>query len=52
MFLLFLSYSSSEEDNASGLDEKYGKEKRDMYPMAEAKKNPEASGKLLEQPCA
>lgn len=46
------SYSSSEEDNANSLDEKYGKEKRDMYPLAEAKKNPEASGKLLEQPNA
>merc|ERR1719431_942031 len=44
------SHSSSEEDNANSLDEKYGKDKRDMYPMSEAKKNPEATGKLLEQP--
>merc|ERR1719431_1906525 len=42
------SHSSSEEDNADSLDEKYGKEKRETYPMAEAKKNPEATGKLLE----
>merc|ERR1719423_592013 len=46
------SYSSSEEDNANGLDEKYGKDKRDNYPLAEVKKNPEASGKLLDQPVA
>lgn len=46
------SHSSSEEDNASSLDEKYGKEKRDMYPLTEAKKNPEATGKLLEHPTA
>jgi len=44
--------SSSEEDNANGLDEKYGKEKRDTYPLAEVKNNPEASGKLLDHPTA
>ena len=45
------SHSSSEEDNANSLDEKYGnKEKRDTYPMEEVKKNPESSGKLLDQP--
>jgi len=45
------SHSSSEEDNANSLDEKYGKsEKRETYPMDEAKRNPEASGKLLDQP--
>ena len=42
-------HSSSEEDNANSLDEKYGN-KRDAYPMEEAKKNPESSGKLLDQP--
>merc|ERR1719334_2057336 len=36
------SHSSSEEDNS--LDEKYGKDKRETYPMSEAKKNPEATG--------
>jgi len=44
------SHSSSEEDNANSLDEKYGKDKRETYPMSEAKKNPEATGKLLDQP--
>lgn len=41
------SHSSSEEDNHN-IDEKYAH--KESYPMEETKKNPEASGKLLDQP--